>query len=118
MRQVPGESAEGGRRATGHYITGQESPVQQQSLCRGGERMEDKVGGSSGRIWVHCVVHTTSPEGPRGAAGMRKLRPGTSREQKPSRSDPELQPPPSSRDGPVITIAGHRHSVEQDNYDS
>ena len=62
MKQVPGESAEGGRRATGHYITGQESPIQQQSLCRGGERMEDEAGGSSGRIWVHCVVHTTSPE--------------------------------------------------------
>ena len=105
MKQVPGESAEGGRRATGHYITGQESPIQQQSLCRGGERMEDEVGGSSVEdLGALCSAHNksrdwyqsgASPEGPRGAAGMRKLRPGTSREQKPSRSDPELQPPPS-----------------------
>jgi len=48
-----------------------------------------------------------------------KLRPGRSREQKPSRSDLDLQPrgqpPPSSRDGLAITIARHRLSVEQDN---
>ena len=48
MKQVPGASAEGGGRGTGHYITGQESPIQQQSLCGGGERQEDEGGGRGG----------------------------------------------------------------------
>ena len=39
---MPGASAQGGSSTTGHYITGQESPAWQQSLCRGGERMEDE----------------------------------------------------------------------------
>ena len=66
--------------------------------------MEDEVGGRE-RIWVHCAgAHNksrywyqsgASPERLRGAAGVEKLRPGTSREQKPSKSDPQLQPPPS-----------------------
>lgn len=95
--------------------------------------MEERWG-SRERIWVHCAgAHnksrywyqtgaskqaSKSREAPR-SGWHGKLRPGRSREQKPSRSDIELQPrgqpPPSSRDGLAITIARHRLSVEQDN---
>ena len=74
-----GASAEGARGAAGHYLTGRESPIHQQSLCGGGGRMEERWR-SRERIWVHCAgAHNksrdwyqsgASPERLRGAAGM------------------------------------------------
>jgi hypothetical protein len=70
------------------------------------------------QVQILVSVWRKSREAPR-SCWHGKLRPGRSREQKPSRSDLELQPrgqpPPSSRDGLAITIARHRLSVEQDN---
>jgi len=88
--------------------------------------MEERWG-SRKRIWVQTSKQANkqtskqankSREAPR-SGWHKKLRPGRSREQKPSRADLDLQPrgqpPPSSRDGLTITIARHRLSVEQDN---
>ena len=47
------------------------------------EQGEDLGARNKSRDWYQSGA---SPERPRGAAGMEKLRPGTSREQKPSRS--------------------------------
>jgi len=112
--------------AAGHYLTGLESTIQEQSLCGDGGRMEERWG-SRKRIWVQTSKQANkqtskqankSREAPR-SGWHGELRPGRNREQKPSRShldlQPRGQPPPSSKDGLAITIARHRLSVEQDN---
>ena len=97
MKQVPGGSAEGGRIATGHYKTGQESPIQQQSLCGGGERMEDEVGGSSVEdLGALCSAHNKSREAPRGCWHEKTEagnKPGTEAVQIRPATAMELQPP-------------------------
>jgi len=71
--------------AAGHYLTGLESTIQEQSLCGDGGRMEERWG-SRKRIWVQTskqankqtskqVNKQTSPERLRGAAGMENWGP-------------------------------------------
>ena len=52
---MPGASAEGARGAAGHYLTGRESPIHQQSLCRCSERMDDEEGGGGGGVLVALI---------------------------------------------------------------
>ena len=82
------------------------------------EEQEEDLGALCRSTQQASKQASKSREAPR-SGWHGKLRPGRSREQKPSRSDLDLQPrgqpPPSSRDGLAITIARHRLSVEQDN---
>lgn len=90
----------GARGTAGHYLTGRESTIHQQSLCGGGGRMEERWR-SRERIWVHTQTQTQqvqrlvsvwrkSREAPRSCwHGKTEAR---KKPKKSSRSDLELRP--------------------------